>query len=101
MAEPADKATWLNGLTEHELDSFTIEIVAVRSRGPVAVVLAISHQEGRRAGDAWRYDFRYTEVWVTDRGTPLLLARHASVVRQSSDAVTDARDARLIQARVR
>jgi hypothetical protein len=81
MADPVDKATWLTGLADHELDSFTIDVVAVRSRGPMAVVLARSHQAGRRAGEAWQHDFRYTDVWLTDGDRPRLLARHASALR--------------------
>jgi hypothetical protein len=81
ITEPVDQATWLSSLADHELDNFTMEVVAVRLRDPVAVVLAESRQEGRRSGAPWQHTFRYTDVWSMQDGKPRLLVRHASVIR--------------------
>jgi ketosteroid isomerase-like protein len=81
IAEPADKATWLAGLSEHKLDEFDLRVLAVRSYGDAAVVIVESTQKGRRSGEPWRYTFRYTDVWVNQNEDWLLAVRHASIVR--------------------
>ena len=78
LAEPADKATWLDGLAEHELEEFDLEVLTVRSYDPVAVVLAESEQAGTRAGEPWRLSFRYTDVWRKTAEGWRLAVRHAS-----------------------
>jgi hypothetical protein len=81
IAEPADKPTWLAGLTEHRLDEFDLRLLAVRSYGSVTATVVESTQSGRRGGDSWTFTFRYTDVWLHPSSGWLLAIRHASIVR--------------------
>jgi ketosteroid isomerase-like protein len=81
IAEPADKPTWLAGLTEHQLDEFDLRLLTVRRYDNVAVVLAESAQKGNRSGQPWEHTFRYTDVWVAGNAGWLLAVRHASAIR--------------------
>lgn len=78
IAEPADKATWLGGLVEHQLDEFDLRFLATRRYGDVVVVLAESAQKGSRSGRPWQHTFRYTDIWRRDPSRWLLAIRHAS-----------------------
>jgi hypothetical protein len=64
ISEPADKATWLAGFAENqlELEKFDVNLIAERRYEEIAVALVESEQEGTRKGDAWKYTFRYTDV---------------------------------------
>ena len=88
LADPADKRTWLEGLEEHNLDSFALRMLAVRKHGDVTVALAESDQQGTRAGVPWQLTFRYTDVWVNHDGVPKLAARHASALGSRENAPT-------------
>jgi ketosteroid isomerase-like protein len=81
IAEPADKPTWLAGLTEHQLDGFELRLLARRQYDNVAVVLAESAQRGIRSGEPWEHTFRYTDVWLNGNEGWRLVVRHASIVR--------------------
>lgn len=81
IAEPADKATWLAGVAEHQLDEFELQLLAVRRYDDVAVVLAESAQKGSRSGEHWEHTFRYTDVWLSRSAGWLLAVRHASTIR--------------------
>jgi ketosteroid isomerase-like protein len=81
IAEPADKPTWLDGVSEQQLDEFDLRLLAVRRYESVAVVLAESTQKGTRSGQPWQYSFRYTDVWRREHTGWLLAIRHASIIR--------------------
>ena len=78
IAEPADRATWLAGVAEHQLDEFELRLLTVRRYDDVAVVLAESAQKGSRSSEPWEYTFRYTDVWLRRNDGWLLAVRHAS-----------------------
>jgi ketosteroid isomerase-like protein len=83
IAEPADKATWLAGFGEHQLDEFDLRLLAVRRYDNAAVALAESAQKGMFRGERWQHTFRYTDVWMRRADGWLLAVRHASIVRRA------------------
>ena len=79
MPEPADKSTWLAGLTGRmTLDSFSLRLVASRRFGETAVALVESHQSGTHDGIPFAMTFRYTDTWVLEDDSWQLAIRHAS-----------------------
>ena len=79
IAEPADKSTWLEGLSGRmALDSFTLRLIASRRFGDTAVALVESDQTGSHDGSPFSMTFRYTDTWVLEDDSWRLAIRHAS-----------------------
>jgi ketosteroid isomerase-like protein len=79
LAEPVEKRSWLEALTAHmTLERFDLRLIATRRYGDVGVILAESSQQGTYDGAPVSMTFRYTDVWVLDKGGWRLATRHAS-----------------------
>jgi len=87
IPEPADKSTWLEGLSGGmTLDSFTLRLIASRRFGDTAVALVESDQTGTHDGSSFSMTFRYTDTWVHEDDSWRLAVRHASAAPPSTQS---------------
>jgi hypothetical protein len=80
LREPVGTQAWVDALTSHSLDAYTLHEVQVRPYDSVAVALVHSTQSGTFRDTPYTHDFRYTDVWKRSAGTWRLDVRHATLL---------------------